>query len=56
MLSAVRRGFKVRISIFSFAQVAERNNIPIFTLDKDFEIYSAHVEIRLYIPDIPEKS
>jgi len=35
---------------FLICAVIHRNNIPIFTTDKDFERYSKHIEIALYSP------
>jgi len=35
---------------FLICAVSHRNNIPIFTTDKDFERYSKHVGISLYTP------
>ncbi|MEW6378536.1 MAG: PIN domain-containing protein [bacterium] len=39
---------------FLICAVACRNNMPLFTLDKDFELYSRHVEVSLYIPNPPK--
>ena len=35
---------------FLICSVSHRNNIPIFTTDKDFEEYSKHLGISLYVP------
>lgn len=35
---------------FLLCAVAKQNDIPIFTTDKDFDLYSKHIDISLYSP------
>lgn len=45
-----RKGVQGSHIDFLICAVAHRNNIPIFTTDKDFDLYSKHVDISLYKP------
>ncbi|HLP59304.1 MAG TPA: PIN domain-containing protein [Candidatus Deferrimicrobium sp.] len=45
-----RKGVQGSHIDFLICAVAHRNNIPIFTTDKDFYLYSKHVDISLYKP------
>jgi predicted nucleic acid-binding protein len=47
-----RKGVQGSHIDFLICAVAHRNNIPIFTTDKDFYLYSKHIDISLYKPRI----
>lgn len=47
-----RKGVQGSHIDFLICAAAHRNNIPIFTTDKDFDLYSKHIDISLYKPRI----